>query len=219
VDGESVKRVLVECRRENDANVAVDSFEQLKARQARHLNVEEEHVHGRGLQGGYGIFRIGCGSGNVHAVSALEQTFQPVDRQPFVVDDECLESTHGRSGGGCMAMRATVRPSSRVIVSVADSPHIIRNRSRNSANPWPEGSMSAENPGPSSSTCSAMVPLVLAARTRTVAPVLLGDTAYLTLFSTRVCSDMRGTATSCKPGSMSIAKRKRLPKRTRSISR
>src|SRR5438105_4981003 len=115
--------------------------------------------------------------------------------------------------------RPDVAPGALAIPSEASSPKSIARRARSSARPCPSSSAAAPNPGPSSRTSICTRFLRPAAWTVMDPPSRRGETAYLTLFSTSVCTASRGTRLALHAWSTSIAYRSRSPNRTRSISR
>src|SRR5439155_13644355 len=181
--------------------------------QGRHLDVEEQDVDGIGFQEGERRFRIGGRAGDLDAPGGLEQTRQPLHRQRLVVDDVDAQHHRGR-GSGFVAEasegRSTVtqvRPGALSIASAARVPNVISRRDFSNASPWPAAIADASKPGPSSSTPTCSRPFDLAARTTMEAPSRRTETAYFTLFSTRVCRARRGTI--APPGSPAVSTRYR----------
>ena len=74
---------------EDDRHVAVETLEQLEARQTGHLDVQEQHVDRVHLKEGERRDRIGFRAHDVDSAGRREQPRQPLDGEPFIVDEVC----------------------------------------------------------------------------------------------------------------------------------
>ncbi len=89
IDAKRLDGIAVGRGREDDRHVAVETLEQLEARQAGHLDVQEQHVDRVRLKEGERRDGIGFRAHDVDAAGRHEQPRQPLDGEPFIVDEVC----------------------------------------------------------------------------------------------------------------------------------
>ena len=90
VDFEGAECVLVVGGGEDDEGLHGEAREQIESVDAGHLNVEEEHVDGRGgcvVEIGEGTGGIGGGGNDFQIVEAREEARQALDGERLIVDE------------------------------------------------------------------------------------------------------------------------------------
>src|ERR1700690_3796950 len=238
-DLKGANRILIMGGHKDDVGkkFAADGFDDIEARLARHLNIEEHKIWGGGSNRRNCLASIAALGNYVNVPRALDPGPDTTARQFFIIhNDDAHHSRSSRrplSAARCAGMCAAVRNGISIVAVTPPfgeessakldlPPYNSANRAAVLESPTALATTAPSGrPGPSSATLILREPLVLffAMVTVTEPPCSRGSTPCFTAFSTRGWSTSAGTMPCMASSGASIDTCSRLPKRTCSISR
>src|SRR3569833_4080762 len=171
----------------------LETGEQIEARAARHLNIQEQQLRTRFLDQHLRIPDTAGFANNLYPVELTEQAAHFAARGRFVIDDE---GSHASTGMRTRAVAVSGRE--RSSATLARGPKISRSRSAAFRSPVPCPTSAAPTER-ELTTSSKSIPCSTVASIFTKPPRGRRATPCLIAFSTSVCNSIAGILTAAAP--------------------